>query len=657
VNSRPVLWRQANRDLARLGSAARFLSALLFFVTAGLGVARAAQVSTASDWAHARGPAFDGRFPRSDALEAWPASGPVLLWKQALGQGFSTVVLAGGLVYTQHQTSGGQELVCVDFASGTVRWRSRYAFPWEIDGRYPGPYGTPTVADGRIYFADCYGLICCASARDGSILWRFDAVREINPGGVDFGYAATPLVIGGRLYAPAPAGTGTVSAFCLDAQTGTLIWRAGTSTPSYASLTPISVGGKECLLLPLRNGVALFDRASGEELWKEEWTRGYDEHSCWPVYQEPFLLFTSPFRRAARVYRFTLHGKHVAAESVWEERVLSNDVFPSALHAGHVYGFDVQSQQSDLLGRTRGTLKCVELATGKVRWTQADLRHCSITPVGARFLLLEDEGGLVLMDPNPEGFRELARSTLPQKAKFWAAPLVAGDRLIVRASDSVACYSLVPIASGQAQPPPSSGEVKPSATPGRVSANVLGWFDRHRSDAFIAPSPLVLLEWFLISSGLLGLALALTRGERRENWIWVATGLSLLGTPVATAASDRFCWTVPLALFALFCGQVPVLRNARGTEIPSAPRLWPRVRLAGFIAICFGYYELCGRVFLVSGWGFLAGFPAVVGLAWWWQRPATTASALRPASLLGRSMIAYSAYFWTSALPILWSSK
>ena len=35
---------------------------------------------------------------------------------------------------------------------------------------------------------------------------------------------------------------------------------------------------------------------------------------------------------------------------------------------------------------------------GVVRWTQAGIKHCSVTPVGARFLLLEDEGDLVLMD-------------------------------------------------------------------------------------------------------------------------------------------------------------------------------------------------------------------------------------------------------------------
>lgn len=610
------------------------------------------------DWPHARGPRYDGRFPRDTALPAWPASGPALLWQRPLGQGFSGVVVANGHAYTQHQTAAGQELVCFDVASGAVAWRTRYAFPWEMDGRYPGPYGTPTVAGNRVYFSDCYGVVGCADASNGSLLWQFDAVKKLNPAGVDFGYAAAPLVLDGRLYAPAPASEGKATFFCLDAANGALLWQASGAIPSYASVNPITLQGKECLLLPLRNGVAIYDRATGAELWKDEWTRGYDEHSCWSVYQEPFLFFPSAFRRGGRVYRITMTGGRMQAETVWEDRVMSNDVFASALLEGYLYGFDVQSQQSDLLGRTRGTLKCVELATGQVRWTQTGIKHCTVTPVGSRFLLLEDEGDLVLMEPSPDAYRELARATLPQKAKFWATPVVTGDRLLIRSSDSIACYSLVP---GEAQPAAATAGREAPKDRGGFAETARGWFARYRSDAFIAPSLRTLSAWYGYSIGLLLASLAFARGlggnRWHVQWAWPAVALGLVGTVAITQATGRFNLTVPLTLFALFCLAVPVCRDPGEVEAARKRGLGPILRLTAFIALSYGYFRLCGALFLVSGWGFLAGFPAVVLLAWIGQRSGfARRKSPGPATLLW-SPLAFTAYFWSSAVAVVWSAK
>ena len=141
------------------------------------------------------------------------------------------------------------------------------------------------------------------------------------------------------------------------------------------------------------------------------------------------------------------------------------------------------------------------------------------------------------------------------------------------------------------------------------------------------------------------------------SWVWVATVFGLLGTPTATAVTGRFSFLAPLSLFALFCGNVPVLRDRREAADHDGRRFWPRVKLAAFIAVCFGYYRVCGRVFLVSGWGFLTGFPVVVALAWWWQRWDSAHWRGRPGVWALRNVTAFSAYYWTSALAILWNAK
>ncbi len=621
--------------------------------------AKAPEPPAGFEWPHARGPQFDGRFPRRDPLPPWPATGPTLRWAQPLKQGFSGLVVARGRVFTQHQTSSGQELVCLDLASGAVLWRSRYAYPWEMDGKYPGPYGTPTVVGDKVFFSDCYGVIGCARTTDGAILWRFDAVKNLTPEGVDFGYAATPLVVAGRLYAPAPAGGGGASVFCLEAETGALLWRSGNSHASYASCTPLTLGGTDYLLLPLRNGIALFNRRSGAEVWKDEWTRGYDEHSIWPIFHEPYLYCGSPFRRGSRVYRVTVRDAEISVDLVWADRVLSADVLASALHDGHLYGFDVQSQQSELRGRTRGTLKCVELATGNIKWTATGLKHCSVTQVGDRLLLLEDEGDLVLVEPSTEAYRELARARLPQQGKIWAAPVLIGDQLLVRGPESVACYFL-----GTEAAKPDHAVVQEQNAPAAAKESgstvaLRGWFERYRTDAFIAPSLGVLAEWYFHSLWLLAVGLWLHRprpgGGPRGDWTTTTAILGIAGTGVLTLLLGHFVFTAPLALHALFCRVVPACRDPRNTS--SAGRGRAYLALAGFIAVCYAYYQACAWLFLVAGWGFLAGFPMAVALAWGWQRSGFTRANIHRAFAWVWSLTTFTAYYWASALTILWSAK
>lgn len=633
------------------------LLALAWVGTFGAHAVSAAEAD-ASDWPHVRGVRFDGHFPRLTSLPPWPATGPARLWEQPLGQGFSGMVVGGGRVFTLHQTSSGQELVCLDLRSGAVIWRTRFAYPWEMDGRYPGPYGTPTLAGGKVYFADCYGSILCAREDNGSIAWRFDATKLPGSTGVDFGYAATPLVLDGRLYAPAPAGGGGATLFCLDAATGDLIWHGGSAHPSYGSCQPLMLGGRELILLPLRNGVGLFDRATGAERWKDEWTRGYDEHSIWPIYEEPLLFCPSAFRRGARVYRLAWIDGEVRAESVWEDRILSNDVLPSALFGGNLFGFDVQSQQAELYGRTRGTLKCVAFATGTVRWTRTGISHCSLTLVGDRLVLLDDEGGLALLEPDPGEFRELARASLPQKGKIWAAPVFVGDRLLVRGAGSVACYAVgagVVSADRTARETPVRSQA--TEAPG-VFACVHGWFGHYRTDAFIAPSLRVLLEWYLCSVALLAIAFGVDRrlpgAARCLDWTLSAVVLGVAGTFLLTVTLERFIFVAPVSLFALFAWSVPECRDPRRGSRPGPRRLQTYVPLMVFVAVCFGYYWACSGVFLVSGWGFLSGFPAVVLLSWCWRLlPQRATSEQRFLTRLW-GLIAFTAYFGVSAVAVRW---
>ena len=127
------------------------------------------------------------------------------------------------------QSPFGQELLCFDLDTGNTKWRRRYAFPWEPDGLYPGPFATPTIDGDRVFFADCFGKVLCSDLSTGALLWQFDVVERLRAEGVDFGYSAVPLVVDGRVYCPAPAAKSDALALALDSKSGEMLWATGRS--------------------------------------------------------------------------------------------------------------------------------------------------------------------------------------------------------------------------------------------------------------------------------------------------------------------------------------------------------------------------------------------------------------------------------------------
>ena len=93
--------------------------------------------------------------------------------------------------------------------------------------------------------------------------------------------------------------------------------------------------------------------------------------------------------------------------------------------------------------RNQAMLHCVDLATGKKLWTRPKVGtyHASLLRTGDdKLLLLEEAGNLVLLDPNPTEYRELARGSIC--GKTWAHPALADGRLYVRDDKELVCVEL-----------------------------------------------------------------------------------------------------------------------------------------------------------------------------------------------------------------------
>lgn len=87
-----------------------------------------------------------------------------------------------------------------------------------------------------------------------------------------------------------------------------------------------------------------------------------------------------------------------------------------------------------------GPLKCVDIRTGEIRWSQAGFGQGNAIVVGETVLALTDQGDLVRVDATPEAYRETGR-TKAVEDKCWSTPACGDGRIYVRSTAEAVCLA------------------------------------------------------------------------------------------------------------------------------------------------------------------------------------------------------------------------
>jgi outer membrane protein assembly factor BamB len=98
---------------------------------------------------------------------------------------------------------------------------------------------------------------------------------------------------------------------------------------------------------------------------------------------------------------------------------MKNHMNGCVLIAGSLYGFDMS------------TLKCLDWATGQVKWEQGTLGKGSLSACNGKLVILSEKGELVIADATPAAFKEISRSQI-LSGKCWTSPAIADGRIYCR---------------------------------------------------------------------------------------------------------------------------------------------------------------------------------------------------------------------------------
>jgi len=381
----------------------RILIPLLLLLACSMSVGSAEP----ADWPQFLGPGRDGRYAGdAKALAAtWPAGGPKVVWEKKVGRGWSSPVVAGGRVFVFHREGDVEVLECLEAGTGQAVWRAEdataYRDKFDFDD---GPRSTPTVSGERVFTLGAAGLLASRDVATGKQVWAVDTRKAYGSDEGYFGMACSPLVEGKAVIVNVGGKAGGKGAGVVgfDAATGKLLWQATDHEAGYSSPIAATVAGKRRVLSLTRDGLVSLAPESGEVDWvyKFRARTNASVNAATPVVARDQVFLTASYGVGAAL----LTWGEARPTVVWEgDEALSAHYATPVLFEGHLYG--VHGRQE-----TGCEMRCVEWATGKVKWTKEGFGAATVMLAGDAVLALTEDGELVRVATTPAEYNETARA-------------------------------------------------------------------------------------------------------------------------------------------------------------------------------------------------------------------------------------------------------
>ncbi len=382
-------------------------------------------------WTDFRGPNRDGHYTQGPILTAWPRQGPPELWRQQIGGGYASVVIADGRVFTIEQRRDEEVVAAYNFDTGKELWTHSWPGHFRESMGGPGPRATPTWHEGKLYALGAEGELHCLEARSGKLIWRKNILTDNGAGNLQWAMSGAPLVVDDKVIV-LPGGRSGKSVVAYNKETGEPVWKSLNDQQSYTSPMLVTLAGRRHILLISASRVLAVSVDDGALLWDYPWTTDYDINAAQPlVVDGDHVLVSSGYGHGAALLRITSQGNVLKAVEVWQNNNMKNKFNSSVLHEGHAYGLD------------EGILACINARTGERRWKGGRYGFGQLLLADGHLIVLTEKGDLVLVKATPESHQELA-SFSALSGKTWNNPAMAGGRLIVRNQTEMVCYDLRP---------------------------------------------------------------------------------------------------------------------------------------------------------------------------------------------------------------------
>ena len=389
------------------------------------------------DWPNWHGSDRTNKSKETGLLKQWPKEGPKLLWTASgLGEGYSGVSTANGIIYTAGIKDNANYVFAFN-TSGKLMWEKKLDQAWKASAAfaraYHGSRSTPAIDGGVAYYLSNAGVLTALDAKSGADKWSINLRQKYNANMPMFGYSESPLIDGDRLYA-APYGE-KVTAVCLDKNTGKVIWESDfvKGTAGYASFVIVENSGFRQLVGFTSEYVYGLDSKTGKLLWTVRLNNRTNNNCTDIIYHDGHVFASTGYGTGSILIKLSAKDGKVAAEKVYETKLMDNHHGGVILHNGHLYGSGHDS---------KGWF-CLDFKTGRQVWNH-NRGKGSVTFAEGMLYFYDEDGKMSLVRAQPGKFEEVSSFSVPSggRGAYWAHPVISHGVLYLRHANNLYAYDI-----------------------------------------------------------------------------------------------------------------------------------------------------------------------------------------------------------------------
>lgn len=393
-------------------------------------------VTQASDWPQFRGPNRDGKSSETGLLKEWAEGGPKLLRTiTGIGEGYSSPSISKGRIFITGQVGKELFLRCFDLAGKKV-WEARHGPAWVKS--YPGARSSPTIDGDRVYLLGGKGRLVAYHANSGKEIWSTELVGKLGGRLPVWGYAESLLIDGKKLICT-PGGPNVCFA-AFDRMNGRLLWTSKevSARPEYGSPILVELGNVRQIVSMTRGGLFGISPRDGKKIWgynrpeNRKTSESFTANCNSPVYADGYVFEATGYQsRGGGAVKLTPKGGGIEAKPAWRTKDMNCEVGGYVIVDGHIYGNNGKGYS------------CIELKTGKTKWTGRGPGKGSLIYADGMLYCLSEKGTMGLLEAKPDGYNLVSSFTIPKaRPPAWAHPVISDGKLYLRRSKNLYVHSV-----------------------------------------------------------------------------------------------------------------------------------------------------------------------------------------------------------------------